>query len=66
MRIDRDLLSVAAENSKPLGDTNLGRNEARAWVGRLEASEKDALIVDLMLHNDYVPLMELLQGWPAR
>ena len=61
LRIDRDLLFVAAENSKPRGDTNLGRNKARAWVGRLEATEKDALIVDLMLHTDYVPLMELLQ-----
>jgi len=54
-------LFVAAENSKRLGDTNLGRNEARAWVGKLEATEKDALIVDLMLHTDYVPVMELLQ-----
>ena len=61
LRVDRDLLFVAAENSKPLGDTNLRRNEARAWVGRLEATEKDALIVDFMLHTDYVPLTELLQ-----
>ena len=61
LRVDRDLLSVAAENSKPLGNTDLRRDEARAWVGGLEATEKDALIVDLMLHTDYVPLMELLQ-----
>ncbi len=61
LRVDRDLLFVAAENSKPLGDTNPRRDEARTWVGRLEATEKDALIVDLMLHADYVPLMELVQ-----
>ena len=61
LRVDRDLLFVAAENSKPLGDTNPRRDEVRTWVGRLEATEKDALIVDLMLHADYVPLMELVQ-----
>jgi hypothetical protein len=61
LRIDADLLHVAAETSRPLGDTNLDRNEVRAWVGKLVAKEKDALIVDLMAHTDHAPVMELLQ-----
>ena len=61
LRIDGDLLHVAAETGEPLGDTNLHRNEVRAWVGKLVPREKDALIVDLMVHTDHAPVMELLQ-----
>lgn len=61
LRIDGDLLHVAAESSRPLGDANLDRNEVRAWVGKLAIKEKDALIVDLMVHTDHAPVMELLQ-----
>ena len=61
LRIDSDLLHVAAETSRPLGDTHLDRNEVRAWVGKLVAKEKDALIVDLMVHTDHAPVMELMR-----
>jgi hypothetical protein len=61
LRIDGDLLHVAAETSRPLGDTNLDRNEVRAWVDKLAIKEKDALIVDLVTHTDHATVMELLQ-----
>ena len=61
LRIDGDLLCVAAETSRPLANTNSDRNEVRAWVGKLARKEKDALIVDLMVHSDHAPVMELLQ-----
>ena len=61
LRIDGDLLHVAAETSRSLGNTNLDRNEVRTWVGKLVAKEKDELIIDLMVHTDLAPVMELLQ-----
>ena len=61
LRIDGDLLHVAAETSRSLGNTNLDRNEVRTWVGKLVAKEKDELIVDLMVNTDHAPVMELLQ-----
>jgi hypothetical protein len=61
LRIEGDLLDAAAETSRPLGDMNLDRNEVRAWVGKLVAKEKDELIVDLLVHTDHAPLLELLQ-----
>ena len=61
LRIDSDLLHVAAETSRSLGNTNLDRNEVRTWVGKLVTKDKDELIVDLMVHADHAPVMELLQ-----
>jgi hypothetical protein len=61
LRIDGDLLSVAAETSRSIGNTNLDRNEVRTWVNKLVTKEKDELIIDFMMHTDHAPDMELLQ-----
>ena len=53
LRIDGDLLHVAAETSRSLGNTNLDRNEVPNVVGKLVTKEKDELIIDLMMHTDH-------------
>jgi len=61
LRIDGDLLHVAAEASPPIGDTGLDRDEVRAWIGKLAASEKDDLITNLVVEADHAQVTELLQ-----
>jgi hypothetical protein len=61
LRIDDDLLHVAAETSRPLGDTDIDRNEVRAWVEKLATKEKDALIANLIMDADHTLVTELLQ-----
>jgi hypothetical protein len=61
LRIDGDLLHVAAEASPPIGDTGLDRSDVRAWVGRLPAKDKDELITNLVIDADHSQIAELLQ-----
>lgn len=61
LRIDGDLLHVAAEASPPLGDTGINRDEVRAWVNNLPAKEKDELITNLVVDTDHAQIAELLQ-----
>jgi len=61
LRIDGDLLHVAAEASQPPGDLELDRDAARAWVGTLAPREKDELIAILIVDADRAPVMELQQ-----
>ena len=61
LRIDGDLLHVAAEASPPIGDAGLDRDEVRAWVGKLPTKEKDELIANLMVDADHAQIAELLQ-----
>ena len=61
LRIDGDLLHVAAEASPPIGDSGLDRNEVRLWVGKLPTREKDELIMNLVVDADRGRLAELLQ-----
>jgi hypothetical protein len=61
LRIDGDLLHVAAEASPPMGDAGLDRKEVRAWVGKLPAKEKDELIANLVVDADHAQIAELLQ-----
>ncbi len=61
MRIDEDLLHVAAEASPPMVEAGLDRNEVRRWVGKLPAKEKDVLITNLMVGADQAHIAELLQ-----
>ena len=61
LRIDSDLLEVAAEASQPLGDAGLDRDEVRAWVGKLATNEKDELIANLIVDADHCRVTELLQ-----
>ncbi len=52
MRIDTDLIAVAAENSsvdhQPVKDNKL----LKSWIGKLSLTEKEALIFRLMNNND--------------
>jgi hypothetical protein len=61
LRIDGDLLHLAAEASPPIGDTDLDREDVRAWVGKLPAKEKDELIANLVVDADHAQIAELLQ-----
>ncbi|MCU0661712.1 MAG: hypothetical protein MUC50_05225 [Myxococcota bacterium] len=61
LRIDGDLLLVAAEASPPIGDAGIDRDEVRAWVGKLPAKEKDELITSLVVDADHAQITELLQ-----
>jgi hypothetical protein len=61
MRIDRDLVAVAAANSSPR-ETEAGRAAIMAWVASLPAAEKDAFVTQI-LHEDNaaVPRASLLR-----
>ena len=61
LRIDGNLLHVAADASQPFGDTGLDRDEVRAWIGKLATEEKDELIANLMMDADHSLVTELLQ-----
>jgi hypothetical protein len=59
LRIDADLLHVAAKASQPLGDTGVDRDAVRAWVGKLEAKDKDELLANLIVDSDHAQFTEL-------
>jgi hypothetical protein len=61
LRIDGDLLHVAAEASTAVEDSGLNREEVRAWVGGLATEDKDRLIADLVVDADHALVTELLQ-----
>jgi len=61
LRIDGDLLHVAAETSPPISDAGIDRDEVRAWVGKLGTKEKDDIITSLMVDADHAQVVELLQ-----
>ena len=61
LRLDGDLLHVAAEASLSLEDSALNHDEIRAWVGKLATEEKDALIANLIVDSDHALVTELLQ-----
>ncbi len=61
LRIDDDLLHVAAEASAPIADAGLDRDEVKTWVSRLPAGEKDDLIASLIMDADQAQVAELQQ-----
>ncbi|MCX7031449.1 MAG: hypothetical protein NTU62_15200 [Spirochaetes bacterium] len=61
LRIDRDMLHVAAESSRQLGNTDVDRDAVRAWVGKLAAKNKDELLANLIVDFDRALVTELLQ-----
>lgn len=61
LRIDGDLLHVAAKASSPLSDLALDRDEFLAWLGTLASAEKDELISKLVVESDQAAVAELLQ-----
>jgi hypothetical protein len=61
MRIDRNLLHVAAEASAPSEESRPQTEEVRAWVAKLPVGEKDGLLARLIVDTDHAPVTELLQ-----
>ncbi|WP_448509633.1 hypothetical protein [Immundisolibacter sp.] len=61
LRIDGDLLDVAADASSPIGDAGIDGDEVHAWVGKLAVKEKDELITSLVVDADHAKISELLQ-----
>ena len=59
LRIDGDLLHVAAKASQPLGDTGVDRDAVRAWVGKIGAKDKDELLANLIVDSDHAQFTEL-------
>ncbi len=52
LRIDSDLLAIAAQASTPLKDATPARKEVVAWVSALPSKEKDKLLVRLMMEEE--------------
>jgi hypothetical protein len=61
LRIDTDLLHVAALASQPLADARQKEEEIRKWVGKLQVDEKDDMLVRLIVAEDLAPASELLR-----
>lgn len=60
LRIDGDLLHLAAEASPSLESAGLNRGEVLAWVGNLVTKEKDELIANLIVDADHALVTEML------
>jgi hypothetical protein len=61
LRIDRDLLDVAAKGSRPMADVRGKQEEIRKWVANLQADEKDDVLARLIGGEDLSPATELLR-----
>jgi hypothetical protein len=61
LRIDTDLLLVAARASQPMVDVREKQEEIRKWVGKLKADKKDAVLTRLIAGEDLAPVTELLR-----
>jgi hypothetical protein len=61
LRIDRDLLHVAAHASVSLEQATPGRAEASEWLARIPAKEKDEVLASLIVDADQAPALALLR-----
>ena len=61
LRIDEDLVDVAAQTSRPMVDVRGKQEEIRKWVGKLPADEKDAVLTRLIAGEDVSSATELLR-----
>jgi hypothetical protein len=61
LRIDKDLLHVAAQGSDQMDDVKPKPDELRSWLGDLPAAEKDGIIASLITGEDPALAAELLQ-----
>jgi predicted Fe-S protein YdhL (DUF1289 family) len=61
LRIDEDLLYMAAQASAAITDTPRSHEEVRAWVAELPAGEKDDVLTRLMADENPTLVTELLQ-----
>jgi hypothetical protein len=61
LRVDGDLMAVAAEHSAPLDAAQPSRSELAQWIGGLPDAEKNALLLRLVAEGDPHLGAELLQ-----
>ena len=61
LRVDTDLIQVAAMASPPLADCEPKPAEIRQWLARLPVAKKDDLLARLIAQNDGLLVHELLQ-----
>lgn len=61
LRIDEDLVDVAAQASRPMVDIREKEEQIRKWVGKLPADEKDDVLTRLIAAEDISPATELLR-----
>ena len=59
LRIDTDLLHVAARTSLQMVDVGEQQEEVRKWVAELQADEKDDVLAKLIAGEDLAPATEL-------
>ena len=63
LRIDGDLLHVAARASLPIRGLTLESRQVSAWVGGLPTKDKDELIGTLMMDANHAAVPQLLQRY---
>lgn len=63
LRIDEDLLAVAAERSGPASRNGPSREELRRWVGALPEAEKTELVVRVLVGEQPLLRAELLRRY---
>lgn len=61
LRIDDDLLSVAAQASAPLSEMGLKHDEILAWIAKLPSMEKDEVLTRLVVDGEQTLVSELHQ-----
>jgi hypothetical protein len=60
LRIDPDLLEIAAQASRPLAQKSPKAEEIREWIGKLSSGEKDDLLTRFIAGEEPTLAMELL------
>jgi hypothetical protein len=66
LRIDHDLLHVAAEASPPISEVGIDRKEVATWIGQLPTQEKDKILTSLVVDADQTYGTELLRRFIER
>lgn len=66
LRVDEDLLHVAAQASTAREDVSLSWDEVHAWVAALAVAEKEDLLTKLIVEEDLTLAAELLQRFQKR
>ena len=65
LRIDPDLLDVAAQASRPLEQASPKPGEIRKWIGKLPAGEKEDLLARFIAGEEPALAMELMRRFIA-
>jgi hypothetical protein len=63
LRVDQDLLAVAAEASPPLDEANDNRRHIATWLANLPTSEKNRLLLRVVRDHAPTVRMELLRRY---